>query len=115
MMGITVHDTSAPIIKNTNAIIAFNEKDSEPKKIQPCIHCGRCVNACPFSLNPPLIAKALNDKNFDSLYKLGADICMECGCCAFVCPANRPIVQNKIAKAELKEALAKKKAKEANK
>ncbi len=116
MMGITVPDASTPIIKNTNAIIAFSEKDSAPAKPQPCIRCGRCVNACPFSLNPPLIAKALAGKDTDALYKLGADVCMECGCCAFVCPANRPIVQNnKIAKAELKEALARKKAKEANK
>lgn len=116
MMGITVPDASTPIIKNTNAVIAFSEKDSAPAKPQPCIRCGRCVNACPFSLNPPLIAKALAGKDTDALYKLGADVCMECGCCAFVCPANRPIVQNnKIAKAELKEALARKKAKEANK
>lgn len=116
MMGITVPDASTPIIKNTNAIIAFSEKDSAPAKPQPCIRCGRCVNACPFSLNPPLIAKALAGKDTDALYKLGADVCMECGCCAFVCPANRPVVQNnKIAKAELKEALARKKAKEANK
>jgi len=28
---------------------------------------------------------------------------MECGCCAFVCPANRPLVQvNKLSKAMLR-------------
>ena len=33
--------------------------------------------------------------------------CMECGCCSFVCPANRPLIQNnRIAKAELKDYLA---------
>jgi electron transport complex protein RnfC len=37
---------------------------------------------------------------------------MECGCCSFVCPANRPLVQtNKLAKVFLKEE----QAKEANK
>ena len=31
-------------------------------------------------------------------------LCMECGCCSFVCPANRPLVQNnRIAKAEYRE------------
>lgn len=116
MMGVTVPDINSPVMKNTNAIIAFNEKDSVQAKVQPCIRCGRCVNVCPFGINPPLIAKALNNNDTDTLYKLGVDVCMECGCCTFVCPANRPIVQNhKIAKAILKEALAKKKAKEANK
>ena len=31
-------------------------------------------------------------------------LCMECGCCSFVCPASRPLVQNnRIAKAEYRE------------
>ena len=31
-------------------------------------------------------------------------LCMECGCCSFVCPANRPIVQNnRLAKAVLRK------------
>ena len=32
------------------------------------------------------------------------NLCMECGCCSFVCPANRPLVQtNKLSKELLKE------------
>ena len=31
------------------------------------------------------------------------DLCMECGCCGYVCPAKRPLVQtNKLAKAVLR-------------
>lgn len=48
--------------------------------------------------------------------KYGANACMECGCCSFVCPANRPLVQrHKLAKAAIKEANARKAQKEANK
>ena len=43
-----------------------------------------------------------------ALDDLGVMACMECGCCSFVCPANRPLVQtNKLAKAFLKEEKAK--------
>jgi electron transport complex protein RnfC len=36
---------------------------------------------------------------------------MECGCCSFVCPANRPLVQtNKLAKIKLRAYQTKKKA-----
>jgi len=35
---------------------------------------------------------------------------MECGCCSFICPAKRPLVQiNKLAKAELRKYQMKKK------
>ncbi len=108
MMGITVPDTSAPVMKTTNAIIALNEKDAYIPESQPCIRCGRCVNVCPFGINPPLISKAFKAGDADALEKLGANVCMECGCCQFVCPAHRPIVQNnKLAKAFIKEHKAK--------
>ena len=112
MMGITVPDTSAPIMKTTNAIIALTEKDAYIPEAQPCIKCGRCINVCPFGINPPLIAKAFKNGNAEELEKLGTNVCMECGCCQYVCPAHRPIVQNnKLAKAFIKE----RKAKEASK
>lgn len=114
MMGVSAPDTDVPIFKNTNAVLAFNEKDAVLPKPQPCIRCGRCVNVCPFGINPPLIAKAFKNGDLDTVEKLGLDACMECGCCSFVCPAHRPIVQNnKLAKAALREARAAKKAKEA--
>lgn len=114
MMGITVPDLSAPIMKHTNAILAFNEKDSVLAKPVPCIRCGRCINSCPFGINPPAIAKGLREKNYEDMIRFGAENCMECGCCSFVCPASRPLVQNnKLAKAELKEYRAKQKEKEA--
>ena len=35
---------------------------------------------------------------------------MECGCCSYVCPANRPLVQtNKLAKLKLREYFSYKK------
>ncbi len=116
MMGISVPSINEPILKNTNAILAFNKKDAILRKPQPCIKCGRCINVCPFGINPPALARALSSHDYDSMVKFGADACMECGCCSFVCPANRPLVQNnKLAKAELREKRAKDKTKEAKK
>ena len=48
----------------------------------------------------------------DALKELSVKSCMECGCCSFVCPANRPLVQvNKLSKQFLREE----QMKEANK
>ena len=111
MMGLTVPDTEAPVLKNTNAILALSEREARLPKTSPCIHCGTCVNTCPFGLAPMQLAKAYDDKNAQALEELSINACMECGCCSFVCPANRPLVQtNKLAKAFLKDE----KAKEAN-
>ena len=104
MMGISVPDLSYPIIKNTNAILAFDEAQTVIPKTTACIRCGACVNVCPFGINPPAIAKALKNEDFETLKEVGANLCMECGCCSYVCPASRPLVSNnRLAKQALRE------------
>ena len=103
MMGIAVPDANCPILKNTNAIIALNEKDAQPKKQTACIRCGNCVSHCPLHLNPVAISKAYRDGDCEELKKLKVNLCMECGCCSFVCPTGQPLVQrNKLSKAMLR-------------
>ena len=113
MMGISVPSLDAPVLKMTNAVIAMDEKDAKLPKPTACINCGECVNHCPLRLDPRNISNAYKLNLVDELQNLCADLCMECGCCSYVCPANRPIVQtNKLAKAKLNEYLREQKAKE---
>lgn len=113
MMGIAVYNTADPIMKNTNAIVALNKKDSAPKAQTACIHCGRCVSACPMGLNPTIYAKALKVEDAAEraarLSDAKINLCIECGCCSYVCPASRPLVENnRLAKADLRNSQAKK-------
>ncbi len=108
MMGVTVPGADAPIMKNTNAILALSAKEAKLPATTACIRCGACTNTCPFGLAPATIAKAYENKDVEALNKLVVNGCMECGCCSFVCPANRPLVQtNKLAKVFLREEKAK--------
>jgi len=108
MMGIAVPDMDVPVLKNTNALLALDEKEAAPAKTTACIRCGACANHCPFSLNPAAMAKAYERNDMEALEELRVDICMECGCCSFICPAHRPLVQtHKLAKAALREAAQK--------
>ena len=98
MMGKPAYSLEQPVLKATNAIIILNRKDSQSLEPTPCIHCGRCVENCPLGLNPTAYAAALEveDENerFELLDKGKVQMCMECGCCSYVCPAHRPLVQN---------------------
>lgn len=104
MMGITVPNLDAPILKNTNAIIAMNEKEAKRPEPTQCIHCGLCAAHCPVSISPFSIARAYKKGDAEELKRLRVDICMECGCCSYVCPAKRPLVEtNKLSKTVLRE------------
>lgn len=121
MMGVAVYDLNSPVLKNTNAITALDKKDAKEPKTNPCIHCGRCVSACPMALNPTVFARTLNlDDAAERAERFDAakiNLCIECGCCSYVCPSKRPLVEyNKLAKTELREykaaVAAREKAKE---
>ena len=111
MMGTTAASLDEPIVKTTGAITVLDRKDSILHEPTACIHCGRCVRACPLDLSPVAYSKALEcESREDKIAMLDKNkimLCMECGCCSFVCPASRPLVQNnRIAKAEYREHLA---------
>lgn len=116
MMGVAVLDVAYPILKNNNAILAFDEKDSRTGEETACIRCGRCLRACPFSLAPAALDRAYHAGDTDALQMLKVNICMECGCCAYVCPAKRHLVQyNKMGKLLVRQAAQLKKSQEVGK
>ncbi len=103
MMGISVTDLDKPVIKNTNAILAFTKAEAKVPKTTACIRCGACTNHCPFGISPVAILKSYKANDYEGMKKAGALLCMECGCCSFVCPAKIPNVQNnKLAKLSLR-------------
>ena len=111
MMGIAAYNLDDPIYKNTGAVIGMSIASSLPKDQYPCIHCGKCVSACPMSLNPTSIVKAMKiatpSDRLAKLDEVGANLCIECGSCSYVCPSRRPIVEtNRLAKSEISKARA---------
>ncbi|NLH97487.1 MAG: electron transport complex subunit RsxC [Clostridiaceae bacterium] len=109
MMGVAQHSLDDPVLKQTNALLAFGESDAEQPKESVCIRCGKCVAACPMSLLPLYINLNVVRGNFEGIEKYHVSDCIECGCCSYVCPASRNLVQSvRIAKAELRKAAARK-------
>ena len=108
MTGIAAYSLDEPLIKTTGAIIALAKDDAVLKPATACIHCGKCVESCPHMLEPTSFCKALDieDRNerFARLQELRINLCVECGCCSYVCPASRPLVEsNRIAKNFVRE------------
>ena len=109
MMGVAQHSLDDPVLKQTNALLAFNERDAEKPKESVCIRCGKCVAACPMSLLPLYINLNVVRGKFEETAKYHVTDCIECACCSYVCPASRNLVQSvRIAKAELRKIAARK-------
>lgn len=55
-------------------------------------------------LMPVYIESSLFAKDLESAKKFGAKSCIGCGCCSYVCPAKRYLVQSvKLAKKTIQE------------
>lgn len=114
MMGVAVDSLDRPIIKNNNAILAFGPDLADTPQESPCIHCGRCIQACPMHLIPCMLDVAGRKRDIDKLLQLEAIDCIECGCCTYTCPAKRYLVQNiKVGKGLLRTHFAMQKAAQA--
>ena len=93
MMGVAIADAQTPVLRQNNGLLVFSEKMAKLPEPQPCIRCGRCIDACPMGLAPVQIAGAFTNKDTEELGKLCVDLCMMCGSCSYVCPAKRPVTQ----------------------
>lgn len=94
MMGFAMYDLNVPVTKGTSGILALPEEGLvHVDEFNPCIRCGRCIEACPMGLMPSMLS-VLSERGFYEEAKgYGLFDCFECGSCTYVCPSKRPIVQ----------------------
>ena len=94
MMGKALTSTEVPICKGTNSVTIISGDEARRKEPQPCIRCAKCVGACPMGLEPYLLAKISEVKNWERAEREDIVSCIECGSCQFTCPAHRPLLDN---------------------
>lgn len=92
MMGRSMVHLNTPANKRTSAVVMLDESEAVRGKVENCIRCGKCVEACPMGLEPYLLSKMSKMEMYDEAEQHNIFDCIECGCCAFSCPSNRPLL-----------------------
>lgn len=93
MMGFAIPTLDVPVMKTTSGVLFLTEDEIDLSPHGHCIRCGWCLDACPMGLSPNEIGIYVEAGRAEDTSQFGLFECFECGCCAFVCPARRPLVQ----------------------
>lgn len=93
MMGFALPQVETPISKTTSGIVFLSKKDVDKQPEQPCLRCGRCVDACPMNITPTFLVETIRNGLYEQAKKMNVLDCIECGSCAYVCPSHIQIVQ----------------------
>jgi Na+-translocating ferredoxin:NAD+ oxidoreductase subunit C len=93
MMGISQSSLDVPVLKGTTGIVVLTRDEIRDRRSYPCIHCGRCLDACPLFLNPSEMGILARAGRLEDLEAAHIGDCMLCGSCSYVCPSNIPLAQ----------------------
>jgi electron transport complex protein RnfC len=93
MMGNAIANLDTPIVKGTTGVVVLAKVQTREQATYPCIHCGRCLDACPVFLNPSLLGDYARMQRYEEMEALHLTDCMLCGSCSYVCPSNLPLAQ----------------------
>ncbi len=93
MMGQALFNFNIPVTKTSSALTCLTKDEVAGNAPSACIRCGRCVKVCPGNIVPQMIMDAAERSDLERFVKLNGMECCECGCCAYICPARRPLTQ----------------------
>lgn len=89
MMGVAVRSIDVPVVKSTSGILCLTSQSGCLADESACIRCGRCADDCPTGLRPYLLNSLVMLKDYARFEEAHGMNCIECGCCSYICPANR--------------------------
>ena len=93
MMGFAVSSLDVPVTKTTSSVLFLTAQEIDTRPHSQCIRCGWCLDACPMGLEPKEIGVYVEANRAEDTSQFGVFDCFECGSCAYICPAKRPLVQ----------------------
>lgn len=104
MMGVDAVNLEAPITKTSSGILLMKEESIKAYQPNACIRCGKCVDSCPQGLEPFALSEHIRNTEYQEAKKMHLLDCMECGCCAYICPARIPLLDYfKLGKYEIRK------------
>jgi electron transport complex protein RnfC len=89
--GAAVPDPAMPVTKSTHTLLVLDRTPCAGQQ-HPCIGCRRCYAVCPVRLEPSHLARLARAERTEELERRGVMECLECGCCAYVCPSKVNLV-----------------------
>lgn len=92
MGGYACFSDEQPITSETAAIHVQAPGEVSLFQDAACMNCGKCNAICPVDLEVNLLGRYSQYGIYDKCKHLGAENCIACGLCAYVCPARRPLV-----------------------
>ncbi len=87
MMGLAQSSLEAPVIKGTSGLLVLDAREGKKHEERVCISCAHCVDACPMGLVPKQLAALVRNGRIAEAGGQHLLDCIECGSCAYVCPA----------------------------
>lgn len=83
MTGKYVSDLTTPVCFGMKSVLCLCRVGVS--EISNCWGCAECAKVCPERLMPHYIARFARHGRFDDAAVFGADKCVGCGCCSYVC------------------------------
>lgn len=93
LRGQPVFSLDSPITKQTTAILALTKEETNRRRTEACIRCGRCLEACPERLAPCELFRRIEKRRYSDAMDIGLGECTQCGACGYVCPSRIHLVE----------------------
>jgi len=104
MMGSAMIDLEPVASKLVSNVIFMTPAETFTDKPTQCISCRKCISICPMILMPVMIDDCVEFEDYAGAKAYHVNACIECGCCAYICPAKRALITSmRIAKDKIWE------------